>query len=472
MLLVPRKNKTFNIAFEVSRSNIQDFGFSLNPNLTLRNVFHGAETLDIGIRTSIGSSKDAANPNNTFFNILEYGIDARLNFPKILFPLNTDSVIPKSMLPTTTINLGFAKQTNIGLDKENFIGGFTYNWFPKKNSIAKLDLFSLQYVNNINTKNYFNVYNSSYQALNNYAKTTTTNPSNLDSQGNLTITEGGVSNYISDVLEGRSTVNPNDDIYKKIRSIEERRRRLTENNLIFTTTFSFSETTKTTTNNDFHIFRTKLEAAGNLLSLFANISKELNAQNNKKTIFNIEYSQYLKSEIEYVKNWDLLKEKVFVVRGFVGIAIPYGNSTNIPFSRSYFAGGSNDNRGWQPYSLGPGKSASINDFNEANLKIALNSEFRFKIFNALKGALFVDAGNIWNALDDQTDKNAVFENVNSLKDIAVGSGFGLRYDLNFFVIRFDLGFKTYNPALEINNRWFKNYNFTQSVLNFGINYPF
>jgi outer membrane protein assembly factor BamA len=90
----------------------------------------------------------------------------------------------------------------------------------------------------------------------------------------------------------------------------------------------------------------------------------------------------------------------------------------------------------------------------------------------LNGALFVDAGNIWNVLDNVDDEKAVFKNFNSLKNSAIGSGFGLRYDFNFFVIRLDFGFKTYNPAEEEGKRWFRDYNFSHSVLNIGINYPF
>jgi outer membrane protein assembly factor BamA len=195
-------------------------------------------------------------------------------------------------------------------------------------------------------------------------------------------------------------------------------------------------------------------------------------QDGKYEIFNLEYSEYIKTEFDYIKHWDLSKEKVFAVRTFFGIAIPFGNSNNIPFSRSYFSGGSNDNRAWQPYSLGPGSSGAVNDFNEANMKIACSGEFRFKILGPLKGALFADAGNIWNVLDNVVDEKSTFKNLKDIKEIALGSGFGLRYDLSFFVVRFDFGFKTYNPASEIGRRWFKDYNFAHTVLNFGINYPF
>ena len=168
----------------------------------------------------------------------------------------------------------------------------------------------------------------------------------------------------------------------------------------------------------------------------------------------------------------LYKKSSLAFRFFGGIAVPYGNSNSVPFSRSYFAGGSNDNRGWQAYSLGPGSSLSVNDFNEANLKLSLNLEYRFNIFNSLNGALFTDAGNIWNVSDNVEDEKLIFKGTNSFQEVALGTGFGLRYDFGFFVIRGDLGFKAYNPAKEYSERWLKDMNFSKTVFNIGINYPF
>ena len=95
-----------------------------------------------------------------------------------------------------------------------------------------------------------------------------------------------------------------------------------------------------------------------------------------------------------------------------------------------------------------------------------------RIFIDFVCTVFVDVGNIWNVLDNVTDPNATFTGFKSLKDIAVGSGFGLRYDLSFFVFRFDIGFKTYDPSYQDANRWFNDYNFQNAVYNIGINYPF
>lgn len=469
--LTPRKKYSFSANLDVTRSNIQELGIALSPSVTIRNVFNGAETLDIAARGNIGASKYFANPDDKFFNVLEYGLDMKLNFPRILMFFNTEKIIPKKMIPSTSITLGFSKQTNIGLDKENFTSSFAYNWTPKINSTARFELYNIQFVRNINIENYFKVYSSSYDALNTLALAYPTNPSYF-SDGELLI-DSGTNAFMNDVLGSNPTIFPNDKDKKAINSISERRTRLTENNLIFASNFQFSETTKKDlADESFYVFRTKLESAGNFLSLLASASKKLKNQNGNNTFLEVEYSQYFKTELEYIKHWDLSFKKIVAVRSFVGFAIPYGNSNSIPFSRSYFAGGSNDNRGWQPYSLGPGSSSGINDFNEANLKIAFNAEFRFNILGDLNGALFADAGNIWNALDNVEDEEYTFNGIKSLQDLAIGSGIGFRYDFSFFIFRLDLGFKTYNPAKLENEKWFRELNFSKSVLNIGINYPF
>jgi outer membrane protein assembly factor BamA len=472
--LSPRKKYSFGTNLDLTHSNIQDVGIGLSVSETIRNVFNGAETLEIGARGNIGSSKDLANPKNNFFNVSEYGLDLKLNIPRIFMPFSTEKIIPKSMIPSTLANAGFAKQQNIGLDKENFTGALSYNWTPKKNNTARFDLFNVQFVRNLNPQNYFNVYGSSYKALNEIGKTYSNNTSYFDTDGNLII-EDGTSGFTNDVLTGTgSFLTPIAQTdFQSVKSIEERRVRLTENDFILATSFTFSKTTKKDLlDNDFYLFRTKIESAGTLLSLVAKGASMPKNVNGNHEIFNLEYSEYIKTEFDYIKHWDLTKEKVFAVRTFFGIAIPFGNSDNVPFSRSYFSGGSNDNRAWQPYALGPGSSGATDDFNEANMKIAISGEFRFKLLGSLKGALFADAGNIWNVLDNVVDEKSTFTGFGDLKDIALGTGFGLRYDFSFFVIRFDLGFKTYNPANESGQKWFKEYNFGHSVLNFGINYPF
>ena len=472
--LSPRKKLSFGYNFDFTHSAIQDIGITASTSVSIRNIFRGAETLEIAARGNIGSSKEVANIKNNFFNVSEYGVDMKLHFPRLFFPLKTDRIIPKSMLPFTSFAIGYAKQENIGLDKQNFTSSMNYNWSPRQNIKARFELLNVQFVKNVNTSNYFNIYQSSYNVLNSLAQNPTyaVNPNYFNSDNNLII-ESGTLGFTNDVLGANPTVIPTAADYKTIRSIEERRSRLTENDLIVSSSYSYSETTKQDQNdNDFMIFRGKLESAGNLLSLLANTSKQLKNQDGNNKFFEVQYSQYLKAEGEFIKLWDLHRKRILAIRSFAGIAIPYGNSNNIPFSRSYFAGGSNDNRAWQSYGLGPGASGGINDFNEANLKLAFSAELRFNMIGQLNGALFVDAGNIWNVLDNIDDEKSVFRNLNSLKNSAVGSGFGLRYDFNFFVIRLDFGFKTFNPADEESSRWFRDYNFAHSVVNIGINYPF
>jgi len=257
-----------------------------------------------------------------------------------------------------------------------------------------------------------------------------------------------------------------------VNNIGERKKRLTDDNLIFATSITRTRDTRDNIkDNNFSRTRFKLEAAGNLLSGIANLAGvQKNSQGNYE-IFNVQYSQYIKGEAEYIKHWEL-GDDVLAIRVFGGLAIPYGNSNSIPFTRSYFAGGANDNRGWQAYDLGPGSTASKDEFNEANFKIALNAEYRFTILGAFKGAIFVDSGNIWNVLDNIGDESSVFNGISDLKELGVASGIGLRYDFGFFVFRFDVGFKTHNPAKPVGERWFKEYNFKNAVYNIGINYPF
>ena len=468
--LSPRKKYTFGFSSDFTHSNIQDFGISGNTFLGIRNVFNGAETFEIGFRGNIGSSRDLANPNNNFFNISEIGADAKLNFPRLFLPFKTEKIIPKSMIPFTTINIGYSKQTNIGLDKQNFTSSLVYNWTPGKGTNFRFDLFNVQFVRNINPGNYFNVYRSSYKVLNelaiNYNASTDYFEGN-DYNNGLTIL--GVDSFLNDVEN--NDINPSADDLKSINSIVEQRNRLTEENLIFASSITFTKTSqKDLSDNNFYAIKTKIESAGNVLSLFSDATNL--SQGSSKKAFGIEYSQYIKTEFEFIKHWDLTRKKVIATKAFCGVAIPYGNSNSIPFSRSYFAGGTNDIRAWQSYGLGPGSTGSINDFNEANMKLLFSSEFRFNIFQQLNGALFIDAGNIWNISDIVSNKDAQFIGLKSLENIAVGSGFGFRYDFNFFVVRFDLGFKTYNPANQENEKWLKEMRFDKSVINIGINYPF
>ena len=484
--LAERPKYSFRTNLDATQSNIQKFGLAFSPSLQWRNLFKGAENLSLSGRFNIGSARDPNITDKQFFNLLEFGADLKLDFPRIWFPLvNTKKFIPNYMLPRTAASLGFSSQKNIGLDKRTFNAILGYNWTPTNFTKNKVELLNVQFVNNLNAERFFNVYRNTYDRLNLIAQkegipvnSSYFRDGNLTTPANpLTETIAGTTGFINDVISGvlPITTTPEgltQDDFDDIKSISEREERLTENNLIFASNYTFSKNNRRgPTDNNFYQFRFKLESAGNFLSALSYIIP-FDEDNRGLLIFNVPYSQYVKTEFDYVKYWDLSRANVLAFRSFFGIAVPYGNSNNVPFVRSYFGGGSNDNRAWRPYSLGPGRTNAINDFNEANLKIALNLEYRFHIAGNFKGALFADAGNIWNVFDNVDDPEATFNGAQSLKDIALGSGFGIRYDFTYFVLRADLGFKTYNPAEESSKRWFRDYNFGNSVLQIGINYPF
>ena len=476
ILLSPRKKYAIGFDFDVSTSVIQDIGFSFGGSLLARNVFKRAESLEISGYSSIGSSRDIAEEGDNFFNISDVGIDIKLSFPRILFPfINIEKLIKKSSSPKTEITIGINNQRNIGLDKESVNGSFIYKWKPNKSITNQFNLFDLQFVRNLNVGNYFNVFTNSYNTVNEIAKNTLDSSTNslFDSDGNLIIENGSVDAFINSAIQGQFN-NLNDEDLSNIESVEERQERLTENNLILSTSYSFIKDTRTNLYDEsFSRFRFKIESAGLALNLAANLSDTVLNENETLEIFNVEFSQFVKFETEYIKRWELNAKNIIAFRAFSGIAIPYGNSNSIPFSQSYFAGGSNDIRAWTAYSLGPGSSGGQNEFNEANFKLLFNLEYRFDIFGALKGALFVDGGNIWNVLDQfEEESNVSFTEFNDLGNIALGTGFGLRYDFDFFLLRLDAAWKLHNPDENRPEPWLRELNFSKTVFNVGINYPF
>jgi Omp85 superfamily domain len=470
ILLTPRKKYTLDFSFDTYTSTIQQFGIGFSTTFLIRNVFKGAENFEISARGSVGSSKDNADNNSNFFNSSDIGADARLSFPSILFPANTNKFIPKYMSPFTTVSMGVNSQNNIGLDKQNFNGIFSYRWKPRTIRTNTFELVNIQYVRNLNTENYWNVYPTSYERLNEIAIET-----GYDFEGDTQ--ELGIpdetDDFIDLVFQPDNGLDVSMDVFDEVISIAQRQQRLTEDNLIFATNFTWlHDSRENIYDNSFSRFRLKIESAGNLLSALSSAANLPQTEDGKSKIFGVVFSQYVKFETNYIKHWDLGNNSKIAIRAFGGVAIPYGNSGSIPFTRSYFAGGANDNRGWQAYDLGPGSSGSVLDFNEANFKLAFNVEYRYTILGSFKGAFFVDAGNIWNLLDDVDVPEFRFDSLKDLTEIAIASGFGLRYDFGFFVLRFDVGFKTYDPALPEGERWFKDYNFSNSVFNIGVNYPF
>ena len=456
--LSPLKKYSIGISTELTHSNIRQLGISGKLSFLDRNIFRGAELFKFSVQGSFLDSKDASD-NGKLLNAREVGGDISLELPRFVFPIKFEKLIPKSMAPKTIFTLGTSFQKNIGLDKQIFTGIIDYTWESSKTKNHSFQLLNVQFIKNLNVDSYFNIYKSEFNAVQDIANT----------YFNDTLSAGNVIEFIDTSIDANfEDSNPAE--YRIVRNIRNRYNIITEDVLVPLTAYTFTyNNSKNYKDTDFSFFRSRLASSGNLTTLLA---KNKDA-NNVKTLFGIPIAQYVRADLEYKKFWDLTGDNVLVFRSFLGVAIPYGNSTSIPFSRSYFIGGPNDLRAWKIYNLGPGSTKSGLEFNVGNLKFINSFEYRFNVINSINGALFVDAGNIWDISNSSiTQQEAKFNGLNSIKDIAIGSGFGIRYDLSFILLRLDLGFKTYEPYLPKGNKWFKNYNFANTVYNFGISYPF
>lgn len=462
VLLNPKERFSLGFGVDLKHSNIEDIGVAFETSFTSRNVFQGAERLEFSSRGTLGKS------GNT--TISEYGFDIRLKFPRIFLPSKLKKVLNLDYNPNTYIGLGTSKQTNIGLDRQSFKFDLNYNWTNLNDKKINLGLLNIELVNNKNSVNYFNIYSNSFNSINSIALNNNTNSSYFNSLNKLIVPEG-INSFIKDVINRNLSLNEDD--FNTVNYINDRRNRLTANNLIIGSSYSLiSDNRKSLFDQNFSQLKIKFELAGTLTNFFANqFNAEVDQYNNKK-ILGLAYSQYFKTEFNYIKHWAISSNSTLAFRGYYGIAIPFGNSDNIPFSKSFFSGGSNDNRAWEVYRLGPGSSGAISEFNEANMKIAFNIEYRFGLFGKLDGAIFTDVGNIWNVFDDTQDPRRTFDGFNDLNELAIGSGFGIRYNLGYFVLRLDMGLKAYNPVLDSNERWMTDFKLNKAVFNIGLNYPF
>ena len=452
IILNNKKKFGLGFGFDLKQSDIEDIGIAFENRFKSRNFFKNGENLNLSASGSIGKSGKKT--------ISQINYDLIINFPRFLFfEKYTDNLENKS----TFLSLGSSNQRNIGLDRNSFKLDFNYGW-SKKNKFIDFSAIYIELINNKNIENYFNIYSNSYGQLNFISsKYTSDSKYFLNSQLNI---PNGINLFIGDVLDGNLVVDSED--FSLVSYIDGRRQRLISNNLIVGSSFQISNNYDNRYDKkNFRQWKLKFKSSGNLASILINKNSE-----GKKLISDLEFSQFLKIESSFIRHWDVSDNSLFAVRYFGGIAIPFGNSNNIPFSESFFGGGSNDNRAWEVYKLGPGSSGAKNEFNEANLKLALNLEYRFKMFGNFNGAIFTDIGNIWNVLDDTEEESRSFNGFKDLDELAIGSGIGLRYDSGLFIFRLDMGLKTYNPALIKNDRWFNDFSLKKAVFNIGLNYPF
>ena len=454
IFLAPTEKYTLGFETELTHSNIRNIGTSAKFSITDRNFLRGAELFKLSFLGSYFNSNNGPG--------WEIGADASLELPRLLAPFGISKLVPKEMSPRTLISLGTSFQKNIGLDRQTFTILTDYKWQFNAKKTIQLELFNTQYIQNLNIDRFFEIYSSEFTNLNSVAQTYYN-----DTTKELSLPEEAV-NFMNIVSTNTGFQTSNLDEYNTALNILNRYNIVTSDFLIPVLAYSFTYNSQTDfKDNNFSFFKVRVANSGNILGLF---SKNTNSKD-KKTFLKIPLAQYFKTDIEYKKFWDVGANSVFGMRTFLGAIIPYDNS-DIPFTKSYFAGGSNDIRAWQTYELGPGSRNTGLEYNVGSLKFLTSAEYRFDVVSKLKGAVFIDAGNIWDITGSSfVDDESKFSDLSSLEDIAIGSGFGARLDFNFLVLRFDIGFKTYEPYLD-NKKWFRNYNFASAVYNIGINYPF
>jgi outer membrane protein assembly factor BamA len=224
---------------------------------------------------------------------------------------------------------------------------------------------------------------------------------------------------------------------------------------------------------DFIFIKLNLELAGN--SLYC-INKWTNSRvvDGSYQLFDVRFSQYARADLEF-KYFNIFDSRnTMVYRGFAGVGYPYGNSNTMPFEKKYFVGGPNSIRAWNAYSLGPDSKEKYE--NTGDIKLEFNVEYRFKLLWKLEGALFIDAGNIWDIYYQESRANAFFRWDKFYRDIAIGTGFGTRFDFSIFLLRIDLAMKMRDPLAPKGERLIitsrKLTLRDDFTLQFGIGYPF
>jgi len=457
--LTPIEKYTIGTDTELTHSNIRKLGISEKFSITDRNTFKGAELFKFSFIGSFFNTSTQFGSSTGFFNAWEVGVDASLEIPRFLAPFGLNKLVPKEMSPRTIFSIGTGIQKNIGLDKQNITAIVDYQWDFNKRKSINLELFNVQYIRNLNTSEYFNIYDSEFEKL---------KPIANSYDPNFVLSKQNAVSFMNTVSADSNFQASNPTDYNNNGNVNNRYNIITSNFIIPTIAYTYTYNNQTTyKDNNFSFFKVRVANSGNFVSLLSNQKNSAGV----KTISDTPVAQYFKTDIEYKQFWDVSRNSVLGFRSFLGLILAYGNS-DIPFTKSYFAGGSNDIRAWKTYELGPGSTIPGLEYNVGNFKFLTSLEYRFDLISNLKGALFIDAGNIWELTDSKfVDSKAKLNSLEALKQIAIGSGFGARYDFNFLVLRLDVGFKTHEPYLN-GNKWFKNFNFNNAVYNIGINYPF
>jgi outer membrane protein assembly factor BamA len=260
--------------------------------------------------------------------------------------------------------------------------------------------------------------------------------------------------------------------------------------MVVSSNYVFTRDLQQVKKENFIFVRTSFETAGLLLNTFTKLSDDRRSEHTEPyRILNNPYSQFVKGDIDLRYYHTINTNNRLVSRLFTGVGFPYGNSRRIaddgstsasmPFEKKYFSGGAKSMRGWRLRSLGPGSfkdSASMSAYpnNTGDIKLEANLEYQFKLVWVMEGALFIDAGNVWESHKDEKRQGAEFKFNRFYKEIALDAGIGFRFDFTYFILSVDVGMKLIDPEgyrgwvfksrSDNNNRLFN--------VCLGIGYPF
>ena len=385
-------------AFEIEGTNTAgDLGAAASMSYTDRNLFRGSEQLSIKLR---GAYESISNlPGYSGDTYLEYGLEANLDFPEFLAPFMSQELQRRSQA-TSRFSLKINAQRRPEFQKTIFSAGWGYLWSDSWQMSHKLDVLDLNYLVVPWISDHFR------------------------------------AEYLDSVTSARSILKYNYE------------------DLLITKlgyTFYYSNASINSTAPFQYSVRVGVETSGNMFNLLA---RPLNFEQNdggQYMVFGVAFAQYAKHDFSFTANWRMDRMNNIVAHLEWGVAVPYGNSTSLPFEKRYFAGGANSVRGWAVRELGPGvfsgNDKTIDYIKQSgDIKIGASVEYRSKLFWKINGAAFIDAGNIWTIREYAEQPGGVFSFDSFYKQIAVSYGLGLRFDFGFLVLRLDGGMKAYNPA--------------------------
>jgi outer membrane protein assembly factor BamA len=385
------------------------------------NIFRGGEVLTLKLSGGLEWQQGGGKRNDVFlfFNTIETGAEAYIDFPKFLLPVSQDK-IPKLLKPKTSIRVGINYQNRP--DYKRYISNLSFGYYWRAKSFRNHRFIPIE-VNSV-------------------------------------------------------SIFPDSAFIKKI--IELNDPRLTNqysDHFIMITKYSYIYNNQQRGKiKNFKYLRWNIETGGNLLQLIKNLSNAPKNEDDYYTVMNIPYAQYVRSDIDYRHYFALSSQNTFVARAMLGVGVPYGNSPSLPFEKGFYSGGANGMRGWEYRDLGPGgfRDSSGAYFERmGDITFGANLEYRFPVYSFLKGAVFMDFGNIWLLYSSTTFPGGKFSFNKFLGEIAVDGGLGARLDFDFFIFRVDAAIALKDPSYPAGERWqFNHLQIKQVIWNFGIGYPF